>query len=63
MKAMGYTDEEMYRPLVGVANSWNEVVPGHIHLDKIAEAVKAGARRASNIGSIPIFGTLMNKDS
>ncbi|MCL2699138.1 MAG: dihydroxy-acid dehydratase, partial [Defluviitaleaceae bacterium] len=41
-KAMGYTDEELRRPLIGVANSFNEVVPGHIHLDKITEAVKRG---------------------
>ncbi|ABP66454.1 dihydroxy-acid dehydratase [Caldicellulosiruptor saccharolyticus DSM 8903] len=45
-KAMGYTDEEIRRPLIAVVNSWNEVVPGHIHLDKIAEAVKAGIRLA-----------------
>jgi dihydroxy-acid dehydratase len=44
LKAMGYTDEEIARPLIGVANSANEIVPGHIHLDKIAEAVKAGIR-------------------
>lgn len=46
MKAMGMTDEEMRRPLIGVANSANEVVPGHIHLNRIAEAVKAGIRMA-----------------
>lgn len=46
LKAMGYTDEEIRRPLIGIANSWNEVVPGHIHLDRIAEAVKAGVRMA-----------------
>lgn len=46
MKAMGMTDEEIARPLIGVANSANEVVPGHIHLDRIAEAVKAGIRMA-----------------
>ncbi len=46
MKAMGMTDEEIGRPLIGVANSANEVVPGHIHLDRIAEAVKAGIRLA-----------------
>lgn len=45
-KAMGYTDEEIRRPLIAVVNSWNEVVPGHIHLDRIAEAVKAGIRLA-----------------
>lgn len=46
MKAMGMTDEEIARPLIGVANSANEVVPGHIHLNRIAEAVKAGIRMA-----------------
>lgn len=44
--ALGMTREEMSRPLVGVVNSANEVVPGHIHLDRIAEAVKAGVRLA-----------------
>jgi dihydroxy-acid dehydratase len=43
-KAMGLTDEEINRPLIGVVNAKNEVIPGHIHLDKIAEAVKAGVR-------------------
>ncbi len=51
LKALGLTDEEIYRPLIGVVNSQNEVVPGHIHLDKIAEAVKAGIRTA---GGTPI---------
>ena len=37
--ALGYTDEELERPLVGVVCSYNEVVPGHMHLDKIAQAV------------------------
>ena len=46
IKAMGYTDEEMYRPMIGMANSWNEVVPGHIYLDKVADAAKAGVRMA-----------------
>lgn len=45
-KAMGYTDEELARPLIGVVNSKNQVVPGHIHLDTIAQAVKAGIRMA-----------------
>jgi dihydroxy-acid dehydratase len=55
-KAMGYTDEEISRPLIGVVNSVNEIVPGHIHLDKIAEAVKAGIRMA---GGTPIeFGAI-----
>lgn len=56
LKAMGYTDDEIRRPWVGIANSWNEVVPGHIHLDKIAEAVKAGVRLA---GGTPMeFGVI-----
>jgi len=46
-KAMGLTDEEIHRPMVGIANSANELIPGHIHLDKIAEAVKAGVAEAS----------------
>jgi len=55
-KAMGLTDEEINRPLIGIANSANEVVPGHIHLDKIAEAVKAGVRLA---GGTPLeFSTI-----
>ncbi|GMO60498.1 MAG: dihydroxy-acid dehydratase [Treponemataceae bacterium] len=49
--AMGYTDEELDRPLVGVCCAKNEIIPGHIHLDKIAEAVKAGVRMA---GGTPI---------
>lgn len=43
-KALGLTDEEIGRPLIGVVNSANEIVPGHINLDRIAEAVKAGVR-------------------
>ncbi len=44
--ALGLTREEIAKPLIGVVNAGNEVVPGHIHLDKIAEAVKAGIRMA-----------------
>jgi dihydroxy-acid dehydratase len=55
-KAMGYTDEEINRPLIGVANAKSEIIPGHIHLDKITEAVKAGIRIA---GGTPIeFGAI-----
>lgn len=50
-KAMGYTNEELDRPLIGIVNAQNEVVPGHSHLDQIAEAVKAGVRLA---GGTPI---------
>lgn len=51
MKALGLTDEEIRRPLIGVVNSQNEIVPGHIHLDTIAKAVKDGVRIA---GGTPI---------
>lgn len=44
--ALGLTKEEIERPLIGVVNSFNEVVPGHMHLRQIAEAVKAGVRLA-----------------
>ena len=40
--ALGMTEEELDRPLIGVVNSYNEIVPGHMNLDKIAEAVKKG---------------------
>ena len=54
--AMGYTQEEIDRPLIGIANSANEIIPGHIHLDRIAEAVKAGIRMS---GGTPIeFSTI-----
>ena len=39
--ALGLTDEEIRKPLIGVVSSYNEIVPGHMNLDKIAEAVKA----------------------
>ncbi|TCT16333.1 dihydroxyacid dehydratase [Natranaerovirga pectinivora] len=41
-KAMGYTDEELKKPLIGIVNSQNDIVPGHIHLDTIVDAVKTG---------------------
>ena len=50
--ALGYTDEELARPLIGVVSSYNEIVPGHMGLDKIAEAVKAGIRAA---GGTPVM--------
>ena len=46
MYALGLTDEEINRPLIGVVNSFNEIVPGHMHLRQIADAVKAGIRAA-----------------
>ena len=50
--ALGYTAEELSRPLIGVVSSYNEIVPGHMHLDKITEAVKAGVRAA---GGTPVM--------
>ena len=49
--ALGYTKEELERPLIGVVCSYNEIVPGHMNLDKISEAVKAGVRAA---GGTPV---------
>jgi len=50
--AMGYTKEELERPLIGVVSAHSEIVPGHMNLDKITEAVKAGVRMA---GGTPII--------
>ncbi|NLY38123.1 MAG: dihydroxy-acid dehydratase, partial [Firmicutes bacterium] len=49
--AMGYHPQELEKPLVGVVNSANEIIPGHIHLDRIAAAVKAGVYAA---GGVPV---------
>jgi dihydroxy-acid dehydratase len=55
-KAMGYTDEEIKRPLIGIANSANSIIPGHIQLDTIVSAVKTGVSMA---GGMPVeFGTI-----
>ena len=51
LKAIGYSDEEIARPLIGVVNAKNEIIPGHIHLGTITDAVKAGIRSA---GGTPI---------
>jgi dihydroxy-acid dehydratase len=45
-KALGLTDEEIKRPMIGIANSANEVIPGHLHLHQISDGVKAGIRMA-----------------
>jgi dihydroxy-acid dehydratase len=56
LKAMGLTDKEIDQPIIGVANSYNEFIPGHIHLDKITQAAKAGVRMA---GGTPLeFGVI-----
>ena len=50
--ALGFTKEEMSRPLVGIVSSYNEIVPGHMHLDKIVDAVKLGVAMA---GGTPVM--------
>ena len=50
--ALGYTDEELERPLIGVVSAYSEIVPGHMHLDKVAQAAKDGVRLA---GGTPIL--------
>lgn len=56
LRADGLTDADLEKPLVAVANSWNEIVPGHIHLRKLADLVKKGVRKA---GGVPLeFNTI-----
>ncbi|MCF8026675.1 MAG: dihydroxy-acid dehydratase [Desulfobacteraceae bacterium] len=56
LKAAGYTDDEIRRPLIGIANSANTIIPGHVNLNQISEAVKAGIYMA---GGTPVeFGTI-----
>ncbi len=50
--ALGYTEEERRRPLIGIVSSYNEIVPGHMNLDKITEAVKMGVAMA---GGTPVM--------
>jgi len=56
LKCIGLTKEDLKKPLIAIANSWNEIVPGHIHLDKLADYVKQGVREA---GGVPLeFNTI-----
>ena len=56
LRALGISDAEMERPFIGIANSFNEVVPGHLHLRSVVDAVKAGVRSA---GGTPLeFGVM-----
>lgn len=56
LKASGLTDEEIERPFIAIANSWNQIVPGHLHLLKLSEAAAAGVRDA---GGTPLeFNTI-----
>ena len=45
-KSMGYTDADLEKPIIGIANAWSTTVPGHYNLRKVAEAVKEGIRQA-----------------
>ncbi len=57
MKALGWTDEELEMPTIGIVNAFNEIIPGHIELRRIAEAVKAGVREAGgNPVEFPVIG-------
>lgn len=55
-KAMGYSDEDLKRPIIGIANSWNDICPGHFNLRQIAEFVRKGIYRAG--GTAAEFGTI-----
>ncbi len=56
MKAIGFTDKEIAKPLIGIANSANELIPGHMHLDRIVDAVKAGVNMSG--GTPMAFSTI-----
>lgn len=56
LKSLGFVNEEMDRPIIGIANSFNEIIPGHVHLSTLVQAVKDGIR---NAGGIPMeFNTI-----
>jgi len=56
LRAEGFTDWEMERPIIGIASSFNEIIPGHMHLDKLVDAVKAGVYAAG--GTPVVFNTI-----
>ncbi len=56
LRADGFTDWELERPIIGIANSFNEIIPGHMHLDKLVDAVKAGIYAAG--GTPLVFNTI-----
>ncbi len=57
MKALGWTDREIHMPIIGIVSGANEIIPGHIHLNRIVDAVKAGVRQAGgNPVSFPVIG-------
>ncbi|MCD1294839.1 dihydroxy-acid dehydratase [Methanocella sp. CWC-04] len=56
LKSVGVTDSDMDKPFIGIANAWNDIVPGHKHLNELAEKVRQGIREA---GGVPFeFGTI-----
>jgi dihydroxy-acid dehydratase len=56
LRALGFSDDDLKKPLIGIANSFNEIIPGHIHLRNLVEAVKAGVLSA---GGVPVeFGVI-----
>src|SRR3990167_4644146 len=60
MKAVGFTDEDLRKPIIGIANTWIEIMPCNYHLDKLAERVKEGVREA---GGTPVeFNTISVSD-
>jgi len=56
LRAGGFSDRELKKPIIGIANSFNEIIPGHIHLDKLVESVKAGVYAAG--GTPMVFNTI-----
>ena len=56
LKGLGFVNEEMNRPIIGIANSYNEIIPGHVHLQTLVQSVKDGIR---NAGGVPMeFNTI-----
>lgn len=51
-KSMGYTDADLEKPLVAIANTWNEILPGSYHLDRVAAAVKRGIKEAGGMATV-----------
>ncbi len=59
-KSMGYSDSDLSGPIIGIANSWNELVPGHFNLRQIAEYVRKGVHKAG--GAVAEFGVIAGCD-
>jgi len=49
LRAVGFCDDDFKNPIIGIVNSFNEIVPGHVHLRKIVEAIKEGVREAGGV--------------